>query len=41
VSVQVQGGDRLEVSFQDQDGLFGQVRLNGPAEFVFDGAVEV
>lgn len=37
VKVQVQGGDELEIDFKD-DGLgFEDVRLSGPAEFVFEG----
>ncbi|GDY22936.1 diaminopimelate epimerase [Verrucomicrobiota bacterium] len=39
VSVQVQGGDRLEVSFVERDGGFADVRLNGPADFVFEGKI--
>jgi len=41
VKVQVQGGDTLEVSFKDSDGAFEDVRLTGPAEFVFDGRIEI
>ncbi len=41
VQVQVQGGDRLEVSFADRNGDFSDVRLTGPAEFVFEGRIEV
>ena len=41
VSVQVQGGDRLEVSFAEQAGGFAEVRLNGPADFVFEGKMAV
>ena len=41
VSVQVQGGDRLEVSFEEKNGGFAGVRLSGPADFVFEGRVEV
>jgi diaminopimelate epimerase len=40
VKVQVQGGDQLEVSFQERDG-FKDVRLTGPAEFVFEGEVNL
>jgi diaminopimelate epimerase len=40
VKVQVQGGDTLEVTFKD-DGEFDDVRLSGPAEFVFTGRIEV
>lgn len=41
VAVRVQGGDTLEVSFQEEQGRFCQVRLSGPAEFVFDGRIEI
>jgi diaminopimelate epimerase len=41
VQVQVQGGDRLEVSFKEADGEFADVRLNGPANFVFEGKMEL
>jgi hypothetical protein len=37
----VQGGDELEVGFQENNGQFANVRLSGPAEFVFDGRIEV
>ena len=41
VEVQVQGGDRLEVGFQELNGGFADVRLTGPAEFVFEGRIEL
>ena len=41
VQVQVQGGDQLEVSFHENNGDFAEVRLTGPAEFVFDGKIEI
>lgn len=41
IKVQVQGGDILEVSFKEQGGSFSEVRLNGPAEFVFEGRIEI
>jgi diaminopimelate epimerase len=41
VTVQVQGGDQLEVSFQEQNDGFHDVRLTGPAEFVFEGTIEI
>jgi diaminopimelate epimerase len=41
VKVQVQGGDQLEVSFKDEGGEFAAVRLSGPAEFVFEGRIEI
>jgi diaminopimelate epimerase len=41
VQVQVQGGDMLEVSFGREQGHFAGVALTGPAEFVFEGRIEV
>jgi len=41
VKVQVQGGDQLEVSFRETGGEFDDVRLTGPAEFVFTGRIEL
>ena len=41
VRVQVQGGDQLEVSFKESNGEFSDVRLSGPADFVFDGKTEL
>lgn len=41
VEVRVQGGDQLRVEFEVQDERPSQVRLNGPATFVFEGRVEV
>jgi diaminopimelate epimerase len=41
VKVRVQGGDTLEVSFREANGEFCDVRLTGPAEFVFDGRISL
>jgi diaminopimelate epimerase len=41
VKVQVQGGEQLEVSFDECQGEFANVRLTGPAEFVFEGRIEI
>ncbi len=41
VKVQVQGGDTLEVSFQEEQRNFTAVRLTGPADFVFDGKIDL
>jgi diaminopimelate epimerase len=41
VKVRVQSGALLEVSFIEQQGAFGQVRLSGPADFVFTGTIEI
>jgi diaminopimelate epimerase len=40
IRIQVQGGDELSVSFQaDGQGGFNNVRLGGPASFVFEGRI--
>lgn len=41
VKVQVQGGDQLQVSFAEVNGEFDNVRLTGPADFVFTGKIEI
>lgn len=41
VRVSVQGGDELEVSFKEVNGSFSDVRLTGPAEFVFEGQIRI
>jgi len=41
VQIQVWSGDTLEVSFREKAGEFGEVQLTGPAEFVFEGRVEI
>ena len=41
VKVQVQGGDQLQVGFENANGSFSKVRLSGPADFVFDGRIEI
>ena len=41
VTVKVQGGDTLEVSFQEENGGFKEVHLSGPADFCFEGEIEV
>jgi diaminopimelate epimerase len=41
VSVQVQGGKQLEVSFDKKDGQYTNVTLTGPADFVFEGKIEL
>jgi diaminopimelate epimerase len=41
VKVQVQGGDQLDVSFTETNGEFANVRLSGPADFVFTGRIEI
>jgi diaminopimelate epimerase len=39
VQVQVQGGDLLEVAFDQKNDTFENVRLTGPADFVFEGRI--
>jgi diaminopimelate epimerase len=41
VQVKVQGGDVLAVSFVQAGDNFEHVRLNGPAQFVFEGKVNL
>jgi diaminopimelate epimerase len=41
VKVAVQGGETLEVAFREQQGEFSDVQLTGPAEFVFEGRIEL
>jgi diaminopimelate epimerase len=41
IRVQVQSGDTLEISFERDDGQFNNVGLSGPAEFVFEGRIDV
>jgi diaminopimelate epimerase len=41
VQVQVQGGDELQVSFREKNGQFAEVRLTGPADFAFEGSIEL
>jgi len=41
IEVQVQGGDQLEVSFRQNGGGFRDVQLSGPAEFVFEGRINL
>jgi len=41
IQVQVQSGDKLEISFERTNGSFTGVGLAGPAEFVFEGRIEV
>ncbi len=41
VQVIARGGDELQVGFETIDGSFRNVTLTGPAEFVFEGAIEI
>ncbi len=41
VKVRVQGGDQLEVDFLDNGKEFSEVKLTGPADFAFEGRIEL
>jgi diaminopimelate epimerase len=41
VKVDCAGGDTLEIGFQPQGSDFTHVTLAGPADFVFEGAIEI
>ena len=41
IKVQVQGGDLLEVGFVRNGTEFADVKLTGPADFCFDGRIEI
>ena len=41
VKVDVLGGDQLEVGFLRDGDVFSAVQLIGPADFVFEGEVEI
>jgi diaminopimelate epimerase len=41
ISVTARGGDELQVGFEKSGNQFRDVTLTGPAEFVFEGTVEV
>jgi diaminopimelate epimerase len=41
IEVLVRGGDLLKVDFTRCDGGFSGVTLTGPADFVFDGTIEI
>jgi diaminopimelate epimerase len=41
IRVLAQGGDELEVGFEKIEEGFRNVTLTGPAEFVFEGTIEV
>ena len=41
IMVLARGGDELEVGFEKVEGGFRNVTLTGPAEFVFEGTIEV
>jgi diaminopimelate epimerase len=39
--VLAKGGDELQVGFEKVEGSFRDVTLTGPAEFVFEGTIEI
>ena len=41
INVTVRGGDKLRVGFEKTDNQFRNVTLTGPAEFVFEGTIEL
>ncbi len=41
IAVQVRGGDTLQVDFQREGQRFSNVTLTGPADFVFDGTIDL
>jgi diaminopimelate epimerase len=41
VTVLARGGDELQVGFEEAEGSFRNVTLTGPAEFVFEGTIEI
>lgn len=41
ITVTARGGDELQVGFERVEGGFRNVTLTGPAEFVFEGTIEV
>jgi len=41
ITVSARGGDELQVGFEKSDNAFRNVTLTGPAEFVFEGTVEI
>jgi diaminopimelate epimerase len=41
INVLVRGGSELQVGFDKVDNQFRNVTLTGPAEFVFEGTIEV
>jgi diaminopimelate epimerase len=41
ITVLARGGDELQVGFEKVEGRFRNVTLTGPAEFVFEGEIEI
>jgi diaminopimelate epimerase len=41
ITVIARGGDELQVGFEKSDDRFRNVTLTGPADFVFDGVIDI
>jgi diaminopimelate epimerase len=41
IKVDVKGGDTLEIGFEKEGDTFTNVTLTGPADFVFEGEIEI
>ena len=41
ITVIARGGDELQVGFEKRNNEFREVTLTGPAEFVFEGTIEI
>jgi diaminopimelate epimerase len=41
VGVLVRGGDELQVGFEKTEMQFRNVTLTGPADFIFEGTIEI
>jgi len=41
ITVLAKGGDELQVGFEKVEGSFRNITLTGPAEFVFEGTIEI
>ena len=41
IGVLVRGGNELEVDFEKEGDRFKNVTLTGPADFVFEGTIEI
>ena len=41
ITVLARGGDELQVGFEKVEGSFRNVTLTGPAEFVFEGTIQI
>ncbi|MBC8125908.1 MAG: diaminopimelate epimerase, partial [Gloeobacteraceae cyanobacterium ES-bin-144] len=41
IKVDVAGGDTLEIGFEKSNDTFTNVTLTGPADFVFEGEIDL